>query len=252
MASRDAIVAFLDAELDAAGFADMLPVGLQVTGAEAVTKVVTGVSASLELFRRTAAAGGQLLIVHHGLFWDSDSRRIGPAERERLRILFDAGISLVAYHLCLDAHPSLGNNAILCGRLGLTELEPFAEHRGRTIGFVGHVRPAIPADELLARVRREVAPAPLAFLEGPPEVGRVAVVSGGAADDFLRAVAAGADAFVTGEASEPTLHRAREARAHFIAAGHYATEVFGVRALGELVAERFGVAHEFVDLPNPV
>jgi dinuclear metal center YbgI/SA1388 family protein len=252
VASRDEIVGFMDAELDAAGFTDMLPVGLQVTGADVVTKVITGVSASLELFRRAAAAGGQMLIVHHGLFWDRDSRRVGSRERERLRALFDADLSLVAYHLCLDAHPTLGNNAIIARRLGLTDLEPFAEHRGRTLGFIGHARPPIAAPELLARVRREVGGDPLAFMEGPDPVERVGVVSGGAADDFLTAIAAGAGAFVTGEPSEPTLHRAREAGAHFIAAGHYATEVFGVRALGEAVAERFGVEHEFIDLPNPV
>jgi dinuclear metal center YbgI/SA1388 family protein len=252
VASRDEIVAFLDAELDARGFQDSLPVGLQVTGTARVTKVVTAVSASLELFRRTAAAGAQMAIVHHGLFWDRDSRRIGPHERERLRTLFDADVSLVAYHICLDAHPVLGNNAILCARLGLDGLEPFAEHRGRTIGFVGRAEPPIAAGELLARVRREVSDSPLAFMEGPERVARVAVVSGSAADDFLVAAGDGADAFVTGEPSEPTLQRARELGLHFIAAGHYATEVFGVQALGALVAERFGVKHEFVDLANPV
>jgi dinuclear metal center YbgI/SA1388 family protein len=252
MASRDEIVAFLDDELDAAGFQDALPVGLQVPGADQVTKIASGVSASLALFRRAAEAGAQMLVVHHGLFWANEPRRIGLLERERLRALFDADLSLVAYHLCLDAHASLGNNAILCERLGVSELEPFAEHHGRTIGFIGSLRPMLSLDELLARVREQVNPEPLVLAEGPPAIGRVAVVSGGAAGDLGAAAAAGAQAFVTGEAGEPSLHRAREMGIHMIAAGHYATEVFGVRAVGELVAGRFGIQHEFIDLPNPV
>lgn len=252
MASRDEIVSFLDEQLDAAGFQDALPVGLQVPGAEQVAKIVSGVSASLELFRRAAEAGAQMLVVHHGLFWANEPRRIGPVERERLRALLDADLSLVAYHLCLDAHPSLGNNAILCERLGVSGREPFAEHHGRSIGFIGALDPPLPIDDLVARVREQVNPDPLVLAEGPPAVGRVAVVSGSAARDLDTAAAAGAQAFVTGEAGEPSLHRARELGIHMIAAGHYATEVFGVRAVGDLAARRFGIQHEFIDLPNPV
>jgi dinuclear metal center YbgI/SA1388 family protein len=252
MASRDEIVAFLDEQLDAAGFQDALPVGLQVPGAEHVTRIASGVSASLELFRRAARAGAQMLVVHHGLFWSNEPRRVGLLERERLRALLDADLSLVAYHLCLDAHASLGNNAILCERLGVKELEPFAEHHGRSIGFIGNLRPALAIADLTARVREQVNPNTLVLAEGPADVERVAVVSGSAARDLDTAAAAGAQAFVTGEPAEPSLHRARELGIHMIAAGHYATEVFGVRAVGELAARRFGLQHEFIDLPNPV
>jgi dinuclear metal center YbgI/SA1388 family protein len=252
MASRDEIVAFLDEQLDAAGFQDALPVGLQVPGAADVARIASGVSASLELFQRAARSGAQMLVVHHGLFWANEPRRLGVLEKERLRALFDADLSLVAYHLCLDAHASLGNNAILCERLGVTELEPFAEHHGRTIGFIGNLRPRLAIGDLVARVREQVNPDPLLLAEGPETVERVAVVSGSAAGDLDSAAAAGAQAFVTGEAGEPSLHRARELGMHMIAAGHYATEVFGVRAVGELAARRFGIGHEFIDLPNPV
>jgi dinuclear metal center YbgI/SA1388 family protein len=252
VASRDEIVAFLDEQLDVSGFQDALPVGLQVPGGDEVVKIASGVSASLELFQRAAAAGAQMLVVHHGLFWANEPRRVGLVERERLRALLDADLSLVAYHLCLDAHASLGNNAILCERLGVTELEPFAEHHGRSIGFIGRLQPELSVDELTARVREHVNPHPLVLAEGPARIGRLAVVSGSAAGDLVTAAACGAQAFVTGEPGEPSLHRARESGIHMIAAGHYATEVFGVQAVGELAARRFGISHEFIDLPNPV
>jgi dinuclear metal center YbgI/SA1388 family protein len=251
VAARDAIVAYTDEHLDAAGYPDSLPVGLQVPGAGEVTRVASGVSASLELFERAAESGAQMLFVHHGLFWDRDPRRIGRREKARLEALFDHDLSLVAYHLCLDAHREIGNNAIICSELGLTDLEPFAEHRGRTIGFVGQTD-GVSIDELATRVRERVNPAPLVFAEGPERIHRVAVVSGGASGEIPSAAAAGADAFITGEPSEPAMAQAREAGIHFIAAGHYATEVFGVRALGELVAQRFGVEHRFIDVPNPI
>lgn len=252
MAGRDEIVAFLDDHLDAAGYPDALPVGLQVPGAAEVARVATGVSASLELFGRAAAEGAQMLIVHHGLFWSSEPRRIGERERTRLRCLFDHEISLVAYHLALDAHPEVGNNALICRALGLTDPAGFGRHGDRTIGFLATADPPISPAELLDRVRAEINPQPLVFDAGPDEIRRVAVISGAAAQDVLPAADAGADCFITGEPREPVMAQAREAGIHFVAAGHYATEVFGVRALGELLAARFGVEHVFIDVPNPI
>ena len=252
MASRDEIVAFLDDHLDAGGYPDALPVGLQVTGAAEVTKVATGVSASLELFERAASEGAQMLIVHHGLFWSSEPRRIGKRERARLGSLFDHDLSLVAYHLALDAHPEVGNNALICRALGLVDPVGFGVHGDRTIGFLAAADPPLSLDELLERVRTEINPEPLVFDAGPEQIRRVAVISGAAAQDMLPAADAGADCFLTGEPREPAMAQAREAGIHFVAAGHYATEVFGVRALGDLVAGRFGVDHVFVDVPNPI
>jgi dinuclear metal center YbgI/SA1388 family protein len=253
MAGRDAIVAFLDELLDAPSWPDYGPNGLQVPGAREVRRVVTGVSAHAELFAHAAAAEAQMVLSHHGILWDKAPRAITPAHKDRLRILFDADLSLAAYHLPLDAHPEVGNNALICAALGLERAEPFAEHRGRAIGWVGHAHgDGIPAAELLARCAGAFGREPLAFAEGPATVRRVGVVSGGGAGSLSEAVARGLDAFVTGEPSEPAMADAREAGIHFVAGGHYATETLGVRRLGELVAERFAVEHVFVDIPNPV
>jgi dinuclear metal center YbgI/SA1388 family protein len=252
MARRDEIVAFLDEHLDAGGYPDALPVGLQVVGAPEVRRVATGVSASLELFERAADDGAQMLIVHHGLFWSSEPRRIGERERARLRCLFDHDLSLVAYHLALDAHPEVGNNALICRALGLIDPVGFGVHGDRTIGFLATADPPLPLAGLLDRVRAEINPEPLVFDAGPASIRRVAVISGAAAQDVLPAADAGADCFLTGEPREPVMAQAREAGIHFVAAGHYATEVFGVRALGELLAQRFEVEHAFIDVPNPI
>jgi dinuclear metal center YbgI/SA1388 family protein len=252
VASRDEIVAFLDDHLDAAGYPDALPVGLQVIGADEVRRVATGVSASLELFERAAAEGAQMLIVHHGLFWRGEPRRIGERERARLRCLFDHDLSLVAYHLALDAHPEVGNNAVICRALGLDDLVGFGQQGDRTIGFLATADPPVTLPELLGRVRAEITPEPLVFDAGPETIRRVAVVSGAAAQDVLPAADSGADCFLTGEPREPAMAQAREAGIHFVAAGHYATEVFGVRAVGDLLASRFGVEHVFIDVPNPI
>jgi dinuclear metal center YbgI/SA1388 family protein len=252
VASRDEIVAFLDDHLDAGGYPDALPVGLQVTGAAEVTKVATGVSASLELFERAASEGAQMLIVHHGLFWSSEPRRIGERERARLGSLFDHDLSLVAYHLALDAHPEVGNNALICRALGLVDPVGFGVHGDRTIGFLAAADPPLSLDELLERVRTEINPEPLVFDAGPEQIGTVGIVTGAGGFALHEAGPLGLDALVTGEPSEPVMGEAREYGIHFMAAGHYATETLGIRRLGELVADRFGVEHEFIDVPNPI
>ena len=253
VADRDAIVAFLNELLDVDRYPDGMPIGLQVPGAERVTHVATGVSASLQLFQRAAAAGAEMVIVHHGLFYGSGPRpAIGPREKARLKSLFDADQSLLAYHLCLDAHPAVGNNALICDLLGLRGREPFGDHGAITLGFLAEPEQPVALDQLVERVRERITPQPLVFREGPALVERVAVISGAAAKYAADAAEAGAGCFVTGEPNEQAMWEASEAGIHFIAAGHYDTEVFGVRALGDLLAERFGVTHTFVDIPNPV
>jgi dinuclear metal center YbgI/SA1388 family protein len=247
------IVAELDRQLEPERFEDYCPNGLQVPGREEVQTVATGVSAHLELFERAAAERADLLLVHHGTFWNSEPRAIGAAMKRRLQTLFEADMSLAAYHLPLDAHPELGNNALLARELGAERIEPFAEHRGRTIGFVATLADdGLQAPELFARARAITAREPLVFDFGPALVRRVAIVSGGGADYLADAIAAGADAFLTGEPAERVMAQAQEAGIHFIAAGHYATETLGVRALGEHLGARFGVRHLFLDVPNPV
>ena len=248
VAHRDEIVAWADEYLDLASYPDYGPMGLQVVGAEQVRKIVCGVSASRELFERAAEAEAQLVLVHHGLFWERDTRVVGTVMRERLRALFDADLSLVAYHLALDAHPEVGNNALLCEELGIDRAGRFADG----FGFGGRLPEPVPVSALAERVQERLGRMPLVFSYGPELVERVAVCSGGAARYLAQAAAEGYDCFLTGEADEPTKHAAKEARIHFVAGGHYATETLGVRALSARLAERFDLAWDFVDLPNPV
>jgi len=253
MADRDAIVAFLDELLDAHGWPDYGPNGLQVPGQREVRRLVTGVSAHAELFLRAAAAKAQMVVCHHGIFWDKAPRVITPTDKRRLQTLFDAELSLAAYHLPLDAHPEVGNNALICTALGFERSEPFGDHRGRRIGWVGRTSgEGVPAAELLERCTAIFGREPLVFAAGPDTVRSVGVVSGGGAGSLGEAIGRGLDAFVTGEPAEPAMADAREGGIHFVAGGHYATETFGVRRVGELLAERFGIEHQFIEIPNPV
>jgi dinuclear metal center YbgI/SA1388 family protein len=218
-----------------------------------VSTVVSGVSGQLELFERAAELGAELVLVHHGILWDADQRRIGPALARRLRALLTHEMALAAYHLPLDAHPELGNNALLAQGLGAAERAPFSFHRGRAIGvratFPGD---GVPAPELFARVADLTRREPLVFDAGPERVRTLGIVSGGAARDVTVALQEGLDGFLTGEPTESVMADAREGGIHFIAAGHYATETFGIQALGEHLAHRFDLNHHFVDLPNPI
>ena len=247
MAERDEILAHAHDLLDLASFEDYGPMGLQVVGAADVARIACGVSASRELFERAAAAGAQLVIVHHGLFWNNESRVVGPLLKERLRALFDADLTLAAYHLALDAHPEVGNNALLARELEVDVERPFA-----SVGVGGRLREPRPRDEVVARVRETVGAEPLVFAHGPETVERIAICSGGAARYVRDAAAEGYDLFLTGEAAEPTLHDARELGITFVAGGHYATERLGVQALSARLADRFGLEWEFLELPNPV
>jgi dinuclear metal center YbgI/SA1388 family protein len=246
------MIAYLDDLLEVDAFSDYGPNGLAVPGAEEVTTVVTGVSAQLELFERAAEAGAQLIVAHHGLFWDFHPRTVSPDMKRRLRVLFEADMSLASYHLPLDAHPEVGNNALICRELGLKQGAPFADFKGRKVGFVGRSDEGIRFTELRRRCADVFGQEPFAWDSGPELVRSVGIVSGGATGAFAEAIALGLDAFLTGEPAEHVMADARESGVHFLAAGHYATEVFGVRRLGELLAERFDVEHRFVDIPNPI
>jgi len=254
MARLPEIIAELDQLLEIEAFRDYGPNGLQVQGAEEVTHIVTGVSATLELFERAITAGAQLIVTHHGLLWDADDTRVVGARRERLRTLLAADVSLAAYHLPLDAHPVVGNNALIAAELGLVvDPVPFGLHRGRAVGVRAQVPgDGITPDELVTRTATLTARKPLAFLGGPAIVRSVGIVSGGGARSVEEAIAAGLDAFITGEPAEWAAALAREAGIHFVAAGHHATETFGVRALGEHLRERFGVRVTDIEIANPV
>ena len=249
---RDAI-AELDGLLEPARFRDYCPNGLQVPGGVEVAKVATGVSASAELFERAAGEGANLVVVHHGLFWGASPRAIDAHMKHRLKLLFDADMSLAAYHLPLDAHPEVGNNALIARALGAEVLEPFALHEGHPIGFIAHLPgEGLRAGTLFARVGELTARTPLVFDNGPDVVRSVAIVSGAGNDYLTDAIAAGVDAFLTGEPAERVMSQAREAPIHYLAAGHYATETFGVKRLGEHLSQRLAVEHVFIDVPNPI
>jgi len=247
------LVDYCDTLLEAKAGKDFGPNGLQVEGLRPVARIVTGVSACVELFERAATAGADAVLVHHGLLWESAGAKplVGHHGR-RLRSILESGMHLIAYHLPLDRHAELGNNALAARALGLGELVPFADYHGMPVGFRGRFAEPIAPAELVRRCHQLYEQEPLAFLSGPDAIARVGVVSGGAQAEIHAAIESGLDAFVTGEVSEWVMNVAREAGIHFLACGHYATERLGVRALGEHLATRFGLEHEFVDLPNPV
>jgi dinuclear metal center YbgI/SA1388 family protein len=261
-ATTSEILTELDTILEPERFEDYCVNGLQVPGPDQIQTIATGVSAHADLFELAATEQAQLLLVHHGLFWGSGITAIDPLLKRRLQLLFDAGIALAAYHLPLDAHPQLGNNALLARALGASNassesdpanLTPFALHRGQPIGFLATLPgDGLPAHDLFARIQEITHREPLIFDAGPPRISRVAIVSGAGADYTQDAAAAGADALLTGEPAERSMSLARESGIHLIAAGHYATETFGVKALGEHLAERFDLRHVFLDVPNPV
>lgn len=255
MARLGDLIDHLDDLLAPGSFKDYGPNGLQVPhpdGPDAeVRRVVTAVSADLEALEAAAAAGADLVLVHHGLFWEGDPRALDRVAAGRLRVLLAGGIALAAYHLPLDGHPELGNNALLADALGATH-EPWAGSGSPAIGVVATWDDGLPVDELVARVAAATQPDPVVFLAGPDQVHRLAIVSGAAAGMLPAVAADGLDGLLTGEPREQTRGLAREHGLHALCAGHHATETRGVRALGARLAERYGVHHEFVDTVNPI
>jgi dinuclear metal center YbgI/SA1388 family protein len=239
------LIGDLDGLLEPERFDDYGPNGLQVPGPAQVARVATAVSANTEVFVRAAAADAQLVLVHHGLFWKGMPQGVDAALHGRLKPLFAHDMALAAYHLPLDAHPEVGNNALLARGLGGTDLAPFA---GIGVG----ARLDVAADELRERVRALTAREPLHLAFGPERVRSIAVLSGAGAPFLGQAIAEGHDAFLTGEPAERIYAQAREAGVHVFAAGHHATETFGVRALGDRLARMFDVDHVFLDEANPI
>jgi len=224
--------------------------GIQVGRSEGpIDCVAFAVDASMETMRRAAEAGARALMVHHGLFWGSAARITGSM-RERVKFLLDHDLALAACHLPLDKHPELGNNAVLARMLGLADRKPFGLYHGVALGFSGTLEPALSLDEAIGRILPDGS-RPLSVLPfGPKTIRTAAVVSGGAAMEAFQAVEAGLDLYVTGENSHSIYHAALEAGLNVVAAGHYATEVWGVKSLAERLAADFGVRTFFVDVPT--
>lgn len=249
---RDTLLTYLDDYLVAREGSDYCPNGLQVEGCPEISKLITGVSACEELFRKAADSGADAVLVHHGLFWRGDSRTLTGVQYRRIAALIRQEINLIAYHLPLDRHLEVGNNAVAARQLGLTNLQPFCSHEDLAIGVSGCFPAPTPREAVLDQLTELYGQAPLAFPFGPGDISSVAVVSGGGGRCLHQAIAQGIDLFVTGEAEEWTMNLAKEARINFVSAGHYATERLGVRALGEHIRDRFGIDVEFIDIPNPV
>ncbi|MFZ9668715.1 MAG: Nif3-like dinuclear metal center hexameric protein [Solirubrobacterales bacterium] len=254
MANRDEIIGFCDELLDVGSFDDYGPNGLQVPGTPEVGKVATAVSAHLESIEAAVRSKADMLICHHGLFWEFHPRALTEAMAARLKVALDSDLSIAGYHLPLDANREIGNNALICREIGAEpETAALGEARGSYVGMVGRLPGAITVEELAGRVREATGGRdPLVFDSGPEQIETVGVVTGAGASSIHQAIGLGLDAFITGEPAEHVMADAKEGGIHFIAAGHYATEVPGVRDLGLLVAQEFGIESEFIDVPNPV
>lgn len=247
-ASRDEIERHLAVTLDINRFRDYCPNGMQVEGREFVRHIVSGVTASLALLEAAVEQRADMVLVHHGYFWRGEDPRVLGPRRRRLRLLLDHDINLFAYHLPLDAHPELGNNAQLAKRLGLTPDGRFGE---QDLGWTGRAS-ARTVGELAADAERALGRAPLVIGDANAPLARVAWCTGAAQGAMDAAIAAGASVYLSGEISEQTVHLARESGVAYLACGHHATERGGVQALGDHLAAHFGIRHTFVDIPNPV
>lgn len=254
MVDRDAVIRFLDDLLTPGQYQDACPNGMQVFGRDQVQSVATCPSVSEEFFRRAGEHRCDLLLVHHGLFWEGASRVVDPLMARRLRLLLDAGMNLAAFHLPLDANPRVGNNACLARLLGLENLQfDFGRYKGTPIGCRGSLPQPLPIDEVAGNVCQPLQCQPVVFGADRP-VSRVGVVSGGAGDIpfVLEALEKGCDTFFTGVVFEQTVAVAREAGVNLIAIGHYNSEKLGVRALGDALADELDLDVIHMDVPNPV
>ncbi|WP_027859340.1 Nif3-like dinuclear metal center hexameric protein [Marinobacterium jannaschii] len=246
------LIAALDNLLEPGQFRDYAPNGLQVEGCPEVKRLVSGVTASQALLDAAVEWEADAILVHHGYFWKGEDACIRGIKRKRLKTLLDHDINLLAYHLPLDAHATLGNNARLGDLLGLKVTGGLEVGNPRSIGLVGELETALTAQQLTQRIATVLGREPLHIDGGPELIRTLGWCSGGAQGYIEKAVALGLDAFISGEVSEPTFHSAQENGIHYFAAGHHATERYGAKAVGEYLAEAFALEHRFIDIPNPV
>jgi len=251
MIERQALLQYLNSLLEPEYFKDYAPNGLQVQGKPEIATLVSGVSATQALIDRAVQLKADAIFVHHGYFWRGEDPSIVGMKFNRIKTLLAHNINLFAYHLPLDAHPELGNNAQLAARLGIimdSGLDPLER---RPIGNVGHLAQPRSAKQFADTIESALGRAPLLVEGGDHPVSRVAWCTGGAQGYIEKAVAMGADAFISGEISEQTTHVARECGIHYYAAGHHATERYGAKSVGEHLSTKFQLNHEFVDIDNP-
>lgn len=240
---------YLDQLLEAGRFSDYCPNGLQVEGRDEIRSIVTGVTASMALIEAALDLGADAILVHHGYFWKGEPAVMTGIKKRRIAALLRHDINLYAYHLPLDAHPALGNNAELGRLLGLTPHGSFGE---MGLGMIGALAQPVRVRELAQHIEHKLDRAPLVIGDPEREVRQIGWCTGAAQSYFDAAIAAGVDAFISGEISEQTVHSARESGVAYFSAGHHATERYGIRALGAHLAQQFGLEHHFIDRDNPV
>jgi dinuclear metal center YbgI/SA1388 family protein len=240
---------YIESELAVGRFRDYCPNGLQVEGRAEVRRIASGVTASQAVLEAATSWGADAILVHHGYFWRSEDAAISGIKKRRVAHLLKHDVSLLAYHLPLDAHPEFGNNAQLGEMLGFIEKGRFGEQDIAMHGVLEHPQTL---QQLAQLVQHTLQRAPQVIGYANPNIARIAWCSGGGQGYFEQAVALGVDAFLTGEISEQNVHVAQETGVAFIAAGHHATERYGVQALGEHLAARFGLEHRFFDQDIPV
>jgi len=256
MISRDELVSFLNQHLQSERIRDYCPNGLQVEGKRQIHRVVTGVTASQALLDAAVKANADAILVHHGYFWKNEAAQVAGMKKRRLQTLLQHDINLLAYHLPLDVHPVQGNNAQLGALLGAQNIRPLPSVEPEGVVQQGELATAFSPAQLAAKLETLLRRPVLlhqAELEAVAEnfISKLAWCTGGGQGYIEHAAAAGAQLFISGEVSEQTIHVSRELGIHFIAAGHHATERYGVKALGELIAQQFGLDVQFIDIDNP-
>lgn len=246
------IVNFLDNYLKVDKIKDYCPNGLQVEGRHEVFKILGGVTASQALIDEAVKQGADAILVHHGFFWKGEREEITGIKRNRLKALLENDISLIAYHLPLDVHPDVGNNAQLAQKLNLKVTGPLEPLSNMSVGLVGNLATPMLAEEFRIKVSQILSRECLHIGNADALINRVAWCTGAAQSMINKAVDAGVDAFLSGEISEPTVHIARETGVHYFSAGHHATERYGVQALGAKLEADFDIQFQFIDIDNPV
>lgn len=249
--NRDELAKYLAEALNITQFRDYCPNGLQVEGRTEIRRLVTGVTASYALLEAAVADGADAILVHHGYFWRGEDARVVGPKRKRLKLLLTHDINLFGYHLPLDAHPEFGNNVQLAQQLDLLPNGRFGEDN---LGWLGTVSDSLvrTVGDLANLIERRLHRTPVLIGDPSQPLGQIAWCTGAAQNLLGDAIAAGAGVYISGEISEPTVHLARETGVAYLAAGHHATERYGVQALGRRLAERFGLQHQFIDIDNPV
>ena len=245
-----ALLAEANCLMEPEAFQDYCPNGLQVEGRGEVRRLGSGGTASQALIDAAIEQRADAILVHHGFFWRGEDPCLRGMKRRRIAALLENNISLIAYHLPLDAHPALGNNAQLAKRLGIV-VDGGMDAGPRSVGNVGHFSEALAPEQLAQRLVDVLGREPLVECVGEQPIKRIAWCTGAAQSYIDKAAALGVDAYLSGEVSEPTIHSAREQGVHYFAAGHHATERYGVQALGEALSRALGVEHRFIDIDNP-